>query len=123
MNNMIGASIQAIYDFCKKRDSLSPKDKSALIGFNDKADKIFENIPIGNDEILNNCLTKLNPKGGTYFVNAFKEAKTILEGIDRKEHTPIIILLTDGLDHGYKDTIEFLKNDVSIILFNSFIYS
>jgi len=53
MNNMIGASIQAIYDFCKKRDSLSPKDKSALIGFNDKADKIFENIPIGNDEILN----------------------------------------------------------------------
>ena len=123
MNNMIGASIQAIYDFCKKRDSLSPKDKSALIGFNDKADKIFENIPIGNNEILNYCLTKLNPKGGTYFVNAFKEAKTILEGIDRKEHTPIIILLTDGLDHGYKDTIEFLKNDVSIILFNSFIYS
>lgn len=27
MNNMIGASIQAIYDFCKKRDSLSPKEK------------------------------------------------------------------------------------------------
>ena len=122
MNNMIGASIQAIYDFCKRRDSLNPKDKSALIGFNDKADKIFENIPIGNEEILNNCLTKLNPKGGTHFVNAFKEAKTILEGIDRKELIPIIILLTDGLDHGFEDTIAFLKNDVSIlILFNSYI--
>ena len=122
MNNMIGASIQAIYDFCKKRDSLSPKDKSALIGFNDKANKIFENIPIGNEEILKNCLSKLNPRGGTFFVNAFKEAKTILEGIDRKELIPIIILLTDGLDHGFEDTIAFLKNDVSIlILFNSYI--
>ena len=34
---MIGASIQSIYDFCKKRDSLSPKDKSALIGFNEQS--------------------------------------------------------------------------------------
>ena len=108
MNNMIGASIQAIYDFCKKRDSLSPKDKSALIGFNDKANKIFENIPIGNEEILKNCLTKLNPKGATLFLNAFKEAKTILEDINRKEHIPIIILLTDGLDHGFEDTIQLL---------------
>ena len=73
-----------------------------------KVDKIFENFPIGNEEILKNCLTNLNPKGGTFFVNAFKEAKTILEGIDRKEHIPIIILLTDGLDHGFEDTIQLL---------------
>ena len=54
MNNMIGASIQAIDNFCKQRASLSPKDMTALIGFNDNSNKIFENVSIGSEEILYN---------------------------------------------------------------------
>ena len=113
MNNMLGASIEAIYNFCKQRAFLSPKDKCALIGFNDKANKIFENVSIGEDKILDICLSKLKPDGNTLFETAFKEAKKIIDNIDRKELIPIIILLTDGLDHDSEKTINYIKNEVS----------
>ena len=113
MNNMLGATIQALYNFCKKRAALSPKDKCALIGFNDKANKIFENVSIGEDTILDICLSKLKPDGLTLFETAFKEAKKILDNIDRKELIPIIILLTDGLDKDSQKTINYIKNEVS----------
>ena len=121
MNNMIGAAIQAIYDFCKKRASLSPKDLNALIGFNEKANLIFENVSIGNIELLNNYFLKLKPNGSTKFIHAFKEAKKILDKIERSQYIPIIILLTDGLDHVYKETLEYIEKEVNnfiiIILF------
>ena len=116
MNNMLGASIQAIYNFCQKRASISPKDKCALIGFNDKANIIFENASIEENNILNICLSKLKPNGYTLFKKAFKEAKKILDNIDRKELIPIIILLTDGLDHESEKTINYIKNEVSFFL-------
>ena len=40
--------------------------------------------------------------GETYFTNAFKEAKTIIDNINRNEHIPVIILLTDGHDYRFK---------------------
>jgi len=113
MDNILGASIQEIFNFCKIRDNLSPKDKCALIAFNDKASKIFENMSIGDDNILIEFLSKLKPKNATLFVNAFKEAKLILESINRTEYIPIIILLTDGLDHEHQETINYIKNNVS----------
>ena len=118
MNNMLGASIQAIDDFCNKREKINPKDKIALIGFNNTAITILENSPIDSKTLLEKCLQNLKPEKGTHFINAFKAAKTILETAERKEHLPIVILLTDGLDHHYDETKKYLKDEVS----NIFIY-
>ena len=117
MNNMLGASVQAICDFCKKRASLNSRDKCALIAFNDKAEKIFDNFPIEDNIKLENYLLNLKPDGYTLFLSAFKEAKQILDSIDRKEFIPIIILLTDGIDYGCNDTINYIKNEVSIFIY------
>ena len=119
MNNMLGASIEALLNYCKKRFAINVKDMCALIGFNENATLICENICVGeNEEIKNNCLNKLNPCGRTYFINAFKEAKKILEKLkDKKEYIPVIILLTDGLDFNSEETIKYIENDVSITLF------
>ena len=113
MNNMIGAAIQAIDTFCKKRALLSPKDKVTLIGFNNKTARIFTNLPVESNEIIQNCIKKLKPDGSTLFINAFKEAKEIIDNLDRKEFIPMIILLTDGLDHKHEETIKYIKNEVS----------
>ena len=114
MNNNLGAAIEALLNYCKKRNSLNPKDKCSLIGYETKATKIFENISISEiDRIKEFCFNNLKPSGGTYFINAFKEAKTILDNINRNEYIPVIILLTDGLDGELKKTIEYLKNEVS----------
>ena len=117
MDNMLGAAIQAIYNFCMIRASLSPRDMSSLIGFNENANTIFENIYVGNNIILNNCLTKLKPNGATFFIKAFEEAKKILEKIDRTQYFPIIILLTDGLDHKYEETLNFIEKEVNNFIF------
>ena len=121
MDNMLGCAIEAIINYCNKRNSINPKDKCALIGYNDKASLIFDNMFIGEiNEIKKNCLIKLKPEGCTYFINAFKEAKKIIENInDRNEYRPVIILLTDGLDFNYEETINYIKNDVSNFLYNS----
>ena len=113
LDNMLGASIQVIDDFCKKRAVLNPKEKATLIGFNDNATKIFTNLPIDSNKIFSNCLEKLKPEGSTLFMNAFKETKEIIENLDRKEYIPIIILLTDGLDHKHEETIDYIENEVS----------
>ena len=41
MNNMLGAAIEALINYCKKRNSLNPKDKCSLIGYQSQAKKIF----------------------------------------------------------------------------------
>jgi len=119
MNNMLGASIEALLNYCRKRFAINVKDMCALIGFNENATLICENICVGeNEEIKNNCLSKLNPCGRTYFINAFKEAKKLLEKLkDKKEYIPVIILLTDGLDFNSEETLKYIENDVSITLF------
>ena len=61
--------------------------------------------------------------GETYFTNAFKEAKTNIDNINRNEHIPVIILLTDGMTTDSKDVMNYLQNDVSLIYnINNFIY-
>ena len=90
----------------------------SLIGFNDNASLIFENISLGNiDEIKNNCINKLKPNGQTKFVNAFKEASKIInkENGNGNDFQKIIILLTDGLDHDPEKTLDYIKKEVSII--------
>ena len=61
------------------------------------------------ENIINACLEKLKPDGGTNFYCAFKESSKILDIIDRNEFIPIIILLSDGIDHNYKSTKNFLE--------------
>ena len=130
--NKLGASIEAIINFCKKRYANNKKDIGALIGFNSKASLIFENISLDKiEEIKKSCLQHLIPQGKTYFIQAFKEASKILEkmnnnendNINRRNYNPVIILLTDGLDHNPKETISFLENEVSNIFYNIYIYS
>ena len=111
LDNMLGSSIQAFSTFCKIRSNQSFKDKCSLIGFNDKAKIILENVYMNDNEmIINNCLSNLYPGECTNFYNAFKESAKILEKVDRNEFFPIIILLTDGLDHSYESTKPFVEN-------------
>ena len=108
MDNMLGASVEAIENYCKLRNN--PKDKYALISFSDKAEIVFEDFT--NDEkdsIVEICLKKLKPNGNTYFFNAFGKANEIIQKIDRAEINPIIILLTDGLDLKPSETLKFLE--------------
>ena len=110
LNNMLGATIQAIDSFCKLRNEKSIKDKCSLIGFNDSAKLILKDIYMEqNENITNTCLSKLKAEGYTKFYKAFEESQLILNEIDRNEYIPIIILLTDGLDHGYDKTKSYVK--------------
>lgn len=122
MNNMLGAAIEALLNYCKKRNTINPKDKCSLIGYESKATKFFDNISISEfDRIKEFCFNNLKPSGGTHFLNAFKEAKKILDNINRNEYIPVIILLTDGLDAESENTINYLKNDVSKFDINNII--
>ena len=121
MNNMMGAAIQAIDSYCKIRAELSPKDLCSLYGFNAQAFDLFENISItNNDIILNSCLERLKPDGFTTFKNAFEKAFDLISSpnFNRNDYIPIIILLTDGLDHGHEETIPYIeKVSIFIIIF------
>ena len=119
LDNMLGASIEAIINFCNRRYSINEKDMGTLIGFNDEAYLIVENISLGKiDEIKNNCITKLSPGGCTSFLNAFKEASKILNNINGKDyHDKIIILLSDGLDDSEEETLNYIKDVSKILIF------
>ena len=107
---MLGAAIEAIENYCKKRAQNSKKDKCALISFNNKAEKIFEDFDIENVDIMvNMCLENLKPEGKTFIKNAFKKAEEIVQNINRIQVAPIIILLTDGLDMDPKGTLSLLE--------------
>ena len=121
LDNKLGASIQALEGFCKLRNSKNFKDKCSLIGFNDSAEIILRDIYMDqNESMINICLSKLNPGGGTSFYGAFNESKILLEEIDRNEFIPIIILLTDGLDNYYEETkplVEEVRKYFNIYLY------
>ena len=124
MNNMMGAAIQAIYSYCKIRAELSPKDFCSLYGFNHKAFNVFENINITNyNIILYSCLKRLKPDGFTEFKNAFEKAFELIcsPSFNRNDYIPVIILLTDGLDHGHEETIPFIEK-VSIFIIIFYLY-
>ena len=121
LDNILGVSIQAIDSFCKIRSQNNIKDKCAIIGFESSAKVILSDIYMKNDEkIINTCLEKLNPDGGTQFSHAFDESTKILDNIDRNEFIPIIILLSDGIDHDYKSTKDFLEKVIYNLLYNFF---
>ena len=108
MNNLLGCSVEAIIRYCHKRNEINPKELCSLIGFNDKASVIFEKVHVDQETVIkDNCISKLEPKNYTSFYNAFQKASIILDNIDRKEFIPVIILLSDGLDHEYDKTIKF----------------
>ena len=122
LDNILGVSIQAIDSFCKIRSQKSKKDKCAIIGFESNAKVILSDIYMEYDEnIINTCLEKLNPEGGTHFSHAFEESIKILDNIDRNEFIPIIILLSDGIDHDYESTKNFLEKVIYYLLYNFFI--
>ena len=62
-----------------------------------------------NENIVNTCLSNLKPDKCTKFYKAFEESYILLKEINRNEFIPIIILLTDGLDHGYKTTKKYVE--------------
>jgi len=54
-------------------------------------------------------LEKLSPNNATSFTDAFVKAFDLIDNqVDRNELKPIIILLTDGLDHTFENTIKFI---------------
>ena len=123
MPNMLGAAIQAIDTYCKLRAQESKKDRCALFGFNNLAYDVFTDIDIErSDIILTECLNKLKPDGYTQFFHAFSKAFNFIvsQDFNRNKFIPVIILLTDGLDHGYEETIPFVKL-VSNFFYNFFI--
>jgi uncharacterized protein YegL len=110
MPNMLGAAIQAIDTYCKLRAKESQKDLCSLFGFNVNAISVFENKSVEDgEEILKSCFEKLQPNNATSFTDAFVKAfDLIYNQVDRNELKPIIILLTDGLDHNFENTIKFI---------------
>ena len=111
LNNMLGASIQAVDSFCKLRSQKNFNNKCALIAFNDKAKTVFTDMSMENNEdIINICLSKLHPENNTFFNHAFEESYKILKLVDRNQFLPSIILLTDGIDHNYEKTKNLVKN-------------
>ena len=117
-NNMLGASIEALLDYCNLRAKINRREKCALIGYDDFASIIFKDYYIGDEyKIRDMCLSNLCPNGCTEFAKAFKKAKEILDEIhNKREYIPVIILLTDGIDFYPKKTINYIKNEVSIII-------
>ena len=118
MPNMIGAAVQAIDSYCKIRAKINPQDLCALFGFNRVAFDIFENISVlDQDIILKNCFEKLKPQGFTLFKKAFEKAYNLIsnKNFDKEHFIPVIILLTDGLDHD-EDTIKYIKEKVNHFL-------
>jgi uncharacterized protein YkuJ len=115
MNNMLGAAIEALINYCKKRENLNPKDICSLIGYNEEAKKIFQDIPVSETETIKNyCFDNLDADGCTHFKKAFIEAKKIIDVIDRLEYIPVIILLTDGMAHDSEDVMNYLENEVRL---------
>ena len=110
-NNMLGASIEVLLNFCKKRYKINRREKCALIGYAHEASPIIKDIYVAKvDEIKKECLSKLEAYGGTEFKEAFKEAKKLLVEInENKQYIPIIILLTDGEDFNPDEAIKLVK--------------
>ena len=116
-NNMLGVAIEAIENYCKIRNYKSPKDKCALISFNHEAEIVMRDAFVEHyEQIVDECLDKLEPDGQTYFLNAFIAAQHIINSVNRKEIIPIIILLTDGEDHFPQETLTFIDNVSKLIL-------
>ena len=111
-NNMLGASIEILLHFCRKRHSINRIEKCALIGYCHYASLIFTDIYVGEeDKIKKVCLSGLKADGGFECKGAFREAKKLLDDINnKKEYVPIIILLTCGDDFYPNETIDFVKN-------------
>ena len=121
MPNMLGAAIQEIYRYCKTRAVESFKDKCAIFGYSNEASKVFTERKIDEEQcetILDDCLGILKPNGGTKFLPAFEKAFDLIaeKEINKSELTPVIILLTDGLDHNHKETLSYIEK-VSILFY------
>ena len=111
LDNMLGAAIEAIVEYCSIREIESPKDKCAIIGFDDKVTEVFKNKDIDDKEILKECLKRLKLGNCTEFKGAFEKAFNLIESstFDRNQLVPLIILLTDGEDSKFEETCKYLK--------------
>ena len=49
-NNMLGASIEALLNYCKKRFSINRREKCALIKYNENATLIFKDIYVSEED-------------------------------------------------------------------------
>lgn len=120
-DNMLGAAIEAILEYCQARAGFNPYEKCSLIGYESKSHLIFEFLQINKiDEIKAKCVDNLKPTGGTYFYPAFIMAKPIVDEIKKKGNIPVIILLTDGLDFEHEKTLNYIQNEVNFI-YNNFL--
>ena len=116
LDNMLGCTIEVIIDYCKKRNQINHNDICSLIAYSTNAKPIFKKLNVWDPKIKEECLSNLHPDGATYFVKAFKEADKLIKDLRKDENNnfnPVIILLTDGLDHDSKATLDFLNNTVS----------
>ena len=114
-NNMLGAAIEAVLNYCEVRKEKNPQEKCALIGYESSAELIFKDKKVSDLEIIKEeCIRKLKPKTTTYFLNAFKEAEPIINSVKKgTDYIPIIILLTDGLDMAHQKTCDYIQDEVS----------
>ena len=117
INWLITINLNPYGNYCKIRNYKSPKDKCALISFNHEAEIVMRDAFVEHyEQIVDECLDKLEPYGQTYFLNAFIAAEHIINSVNRKEIIPIIILLTDGEDHFPQETLTFIDNVSKLIL-------
>jgi len=114
-DNVLGAVIEAILNYCQTRAEINPNEKCALIGYSDMDNTkcIFEDIEIKEIEIIKEkCVNKLDAYGCTYFKYAFEKAKEIVDQLKNRNYIPVIILLTDGIDFEPQNTINYIHDEL-----------
>ena len=118
-NNRLGCVIHVIDNYVKKRLNINNNDIFSFVAFNSGGKIIFQNYNykrLNSLDLIDECMKLIGaPDGGTRFLEGFKRAKDILFTISKKEYKPVMILLSDGEDGYPERTIEYIKENVSII--------
>ena len=116
-NNRMGRLIESMNKYFNRRNKNNKEDIFSFITFSDKASVIFSNINCNSNKkfnLINESMEKIGKcEGETEFYLGFKEAEKILSNINRKNYKPVIILLSDGADQKYEETLKIV-NRVSI---------
>ncbi|KAL0222099.1 hypothetical protein RCL1_001953 [Eukaryota sp. TZLM3-RCL] len=96
--NILGAAVEAMYNFQQKRAAQNPNDFISVIEFDSNATLLLDSLNITNDETFRSSINSLYPRGGTEFYYGIEVAVSNWRRNERSSHTPLFILLSDGGD-------------------------
>lgn len=114
LNNKLGVVYEAILSYTNIRQARSPGDLISFVAFDDRADVVFEQLPVGSEYL--GSLLRVHPRGGTLFTQGLFHAFDMLRrhrstrsSSGAPGHLPVFILLTDSGAHDVQPTLSFLQ--------------